>query len=529
MRLPGPALLLWLVPAALPAQQASVRFPTSCAAAAQPRFERAVTMLHSFAFAGAVTEFNAAREADPGCAMASWGLALAAWGNPFAAGIKPAAQIERGLAAVQMARAAKPRTERERGYIEAVARLYDRADSLRQPVRLLAYRDAMAALVVREPADTEAAIFHALAQTVSADPGDKTYTNQLAAGATLERLAVAMPKHPGLTHYIIHAYDFPRLANKALAAADRYAEIAPGMSHALHMPSHTYTRVGAWQQSIAANRAAGEAAHREGAAAEHLHSTDYRAYAYLQLGQDKAARALLAEQPAIAARLDLTSISTGGAPAAGYYAIAAVPARYALERGAWSEAARLEVRQSPVPFAEAVTWFARGLGSARSRDTAAARAAVSELTRLGGLLNQQGESYWTEQVGIQRQATLAWLELASGRRSQALQEMRSAADREAATEKNAMTPGPLAPASELLGEMLLEVGEPNQALKAFEATLLREPNRFRATAGAARAAQAAGDRATARKYWQALLTLAAEADRPGRPELAQAEQFLRPQ
>ena len=237
----------------------TVRFATSCRATAQPVFNHAVALLHSFAFSQATDGFNAVLRADPHCAMAWWGLALTAWGNPFAAGIKPAAQIQRGLDAVAQARSTGAPTVRESLYIAAAARLYERADSADQRARLLAYRDAMAELATREPQDTEAAIFHALALAISADPADKTYASQLAAGATLERLFASLPDHPGLAHYIIHSYDVPPLAGRALNAARRYSEIAPTVSHALHMPSHTYTRVGYWEQSIAANAASSPA------------------------------------------------------------------------------------------------------------------------------------------------------------------------------------------------------------------------------------------------------------------------------
>jgi hypothetical protein len=536
MRVPGATislLVLLVVPTQRPQssptnqQTGTVRFATSCNATAQPIFSRAVALLHSFAFSQATEGFNAVLRADPRCAMAWWGLALSAWGNPFAAGIKPAAQIQRGLDAVKRARSTGAPSPRESRYIEAAARLYEHADSVDQGARLLSYRDAMAELVAAEPTDTEAAIFHALALAISADPADKTYASQLEAGATLERLSAKLPEHPGLAHYIIHSYDVPPLASRALGAAHRYSRIAPAISHALHMPSHTYTRLGAWQQSIDANVASAEAARREGATAEQLHASDYRMYAYLQLGQDQAARRILAALPAIAGRLDPAAIGTGGSPAAGYFAIAAIPARYALERGAWADAARLKLRPSPLPFADAITWFARALGASRRGDTTVAQTAIAALQGIRDRLVQARESYWSEQVEIQLGAAVAWLAFAAGRKAEALAAMRAAAEREDATEKNAITPGPLAPARELLGEMLLAAHEPAQALTAFEATLRHEPNRFRALAGAGKAASAAGDRAGAAKYYMALLKLGAHADRPRRPELVEAASAMR--
>ncbi len=301
MRIPGTTialLVLLVVPTQAQTQRVgTVDFATSCHAAVQPDFNRAVALLHSFAFSAASERFNVVLRGDPRCAMAWWGLALTAWANPFAAGIKSAEQIQRGLDAVTRARSTGRPTARESRYIEAAARLYEHADSVPQRARLLSYRDAMAALAAGEPDDTEAAIFHALALAISADPADKTYASQLAAGATLERLSATLPDHPGLAHYIIHSYDVPPLAGRALGAAARYARIAPAISHALHMPSHTYTRVGDWRRSIDANVTSAKAARREGATAEQLHSADYRTYAYLQLGQDVAARRILTALP----------------------------------------------------------------------------------------------------------------------------------------------------------------------------------------------------------------------------------------
>jgi len=524
------ALVLWVLlliqqPSDSDQRLGTVRFATSCRPGVTAPFNRAVALLHSFAFSQAVAGFSAVVQTDSTCAMAYWGLALAAWGNPFAADTKSPAQIARGLDAVTRAARLSPATTRERQYLAAVAELYQHADSIGQRNRLQRYRDAMARLVAAEPADTEAAIFHALATAASADPADKTYASQLAAGATLERLFAALPDHPGLAHYIIHSYDVPPLAGRALDAATRYGRIAPSVSHALHMPSHTYTRVGSWQQSVDANIAAATAARREGAVSEELHSSDYRTYAYLQTGQDSAAGRLVAAFPAIAARLDPNAIGTGGSPAAGYYAIAAIPARFALERKDWRAAAALELRPSPMPFAEAVTWFARGLGAAHLHDTVAARQAIAALARLRGQLVERKESYWSEQLEIQREGALAWLAFANGNRQAGLDTMRAAADREAATEKNAITPGPLAPARELLADMLLESRQPREALTAYRATLEHEPNRFHALAGAAKAALQLGDRATAREYYRKLLEVCARADRPGRAELIEARRL----
>jgi len=500
----------------------TVHFETSCQPTVQPGFDRAVALLHSFEFARAIDGFNATLEADPSCAIASWGIALSRWGNPFAPGSRPADQLARGRDAIDRATAAAARTDRERGYIDAAARLYADVEHTPQGARVVAYRDAMAALAARYPDDDEASIFYALSLAFAAPPADKSYANQLAAGAILDRLYARHPDHPGLAHYIIHTYDVPPLADRALEAARRYAKIAPSASHALHMPSHTFTRVGYWQESIDANIASAASAKRARATAEELHASDYQAYAYLQTAQDRAAKRLLDALPEIASRFDPSAIGAAAPPSAGFFALAAIPARYALERGAWADAAKLEARSSPFPYTEAMIYFARALGAARLGDIVSARAAVDALQPIPGRLTQAGESYWAEQVEIQQRAASAWLALAEGRKSEALDAMRAAAEREDATEKSAVTPGPLAPARELLGEMLLETGQPAPALNEFEATIRKEPNRFRALAGAARAATALGDRVKARKYSARLLTICARADKPGRPELIEA-------
>lgn len=504
----------------------TIRFVTTCTPRAQPIFNDAVAQLHSFAFAASSQAFRDVLRVDPDCAMAYWGLALGDWGNPFAAGIKPNAIIERGRADVARARVTGRPSDRERRYIEAVAQLYKEGDS-GQPARLAAYRAAMSELAATHPADTEATIFATLATVVAADPADKSYADQLAAGSTLERLFKVLPDHPGLAHYIIHTYDVPSLAPRAVEAAHRYALIAPGTSHALHMPSHTYTRMGAWQRSIQANVMSARVARSEGSTAEELHATDYQAYAYLQLGQDSAAAAVVKALPEIASRFDPNAVGASAPPAAGYFAMAAIPARYALERGAWAAAAALEVHSSPVPFADALTHFARALGSARLGDSTQAGAAIEALGRIRTQLAQRNETYWSEQVEIERLSATAWLALARGRNDEAVATMRQAAEREDATEKNAITPGPLAPARELLGDMLLATHASAQALVEYEATLTREPNRYRALAGAGQAAYESGNRPAARKYYSQLLKLGAHADQPARPELAEAARILR--
>ena len=503
----------------------TVHFATSCSPKAQPIFNRAVALLHSFEFAKAIQGFNATLQADSTCGIAYWGLALSAWGNPFAPGMKTDKQIAAGLNSVQRGKATGKMTRREKEYLGAVAMLYEHAGTIDQATRLTVYRDVMGAVAAENPADMEAAIFHALALAMSADPADKTFANQLKAGAILENLVKKHPDHPGLAHYIIHTYDVPRLASRARDAAQRYSSIAPSLPHALHMPSHTFTRVGSWVESIEANRASKVAAKRDISGAEELHAADYMMYAYLQTGQDNAARALLATIPDMVSRFDPTKPASAAPPLAGYFAIAAMPARFALERGAWAEAARLEIKESPFPFADAITHFARAIGAARIGDTATALSAIRMLQRNRDDLAGSNEKYWTEQTEIQVRGALAWHALAHGRNQEALERMRDAAQREDATEKSAVTPGPIAPARELLGEMLLELNQPAEALGEFERTLKIEPRRFRAVAGAAKAATAAGNRTAARKYSAELLSIARRADKPGRAELISARKL----
>ena len=500
-----------------------VNFKTSCSGVAQPQFNRAVALMHSFQFARAIEGFKETLASDPSCAIAYWGIALSDWGNPFGTGQRPAAQLEQGLSAVEQGRSGHAKTERERAYIEAVARLYADVGKTDQRSRILAYESAMADLSSRYPDDEEAAIFHALALAASADPADKTYARQLQAGAILEKLFAHHPDHPGLAHYIIHAYDVAPLAGRAVGAARRYAEIAPSAPHALHMPSHTFTRVGYWQDSIAANRAAAAASDREGQIAEELHDMDYLTYAYLQRGQDRAALSMVRSAGEVFSRFDPKVLLSGAAgPPAGYFAHAAIPARYCLERRAWADAAKLEPLATPFPYTDAITYLARGLGAARAGDAATARSALDSLGQLQQQLSSMKESYWANQVEIQRQEVSAWLAFAQGDQETALRSMRAVAEMEDGTEKSAVTPGPLKPAHELLGEMLLELKRPADALKEFEATLNKEPNRFWALYGAAKSAKLAGDERTSRNYFRKLLKVANSGDEHGRPELAEA-------
>jgi hypothetical protein len=401
-------------PAGAPEKLGTIHFVTSCSAAAQPPFDRAAALLHSFEFARAIAAFDGVLSGDPGCAIAAWGIALSRWGNPFATGIKPAAALTQGREAVDRARRIGPKTERERAYIDAVSRLYEDVDTRDQRGRVLAYRDAMKSVAERYPQDTEAKIFYALSLASSAEPTDKTYTSQLVAGAMLDRFFAQQPDHPGLAHYIIHSYDVPPLAPRALDAARRYAKIAPSAPHALHMPSHTFTRVGSWQESIDTNVLSAAAAQRDGVVGEQLHATDYQMYAYLQTAQDAAAKRLLDSLPETASRFDENAPGSAAPASVGVFVLAAMPARWALERRAWAEAAVLQPRESRYPYSEAMTYFARALGAAHTGDFAAAESAIASLQQIRDGLAQAREAYWAEQAEIQRIGAHAWLLFAQG-------------------------------------------------------------------------------------------------------------------
>jgi hypothetical protein len=502
----------------------TVHFSTSCNVPGQAEFDRAVTLLHSFQFSRAIQGFQATLSKDSSCGIAYWGMALSQWSNPFAPGAKDKTQLQAGRASVELGKSTGAHTERERAYITAVANLYTDIEHTPQRARLIAYRNAMGEVAEKYPTDSEAQIFYALAIAASEDPADKTYAGRLKAGAILEKLFQEEPNHPGLAHYIIHTYDVPTLADHALVAARRYSEIAPDAPHALHMPSHTFTRTGHWQDSIRSNVAAAAASRREGQTAEELHASDYETYAYLQTAQDDAARTILVSLPEIKSRFDPKAVIGGaGSPAAGYFALAAIPARYALERGDWNRAMQLQPRETPFPYTEAMTWFARGLGAAHVGQSKTAYEAAGSLKRIREQLLQAGENYWGLQVEIQEVALGAWAKMAEGQVDAALQQMEAAARLEDGTDKSAVTPGPLAPARELLGEMLLAANRPSAALAQFEATLKKEPGRFRSLYGAGKAAQLAKNTEASRKYFRQLLATCENGDRPGRAELREAD------
>jgi hypothetical protein len=506
----------------------TVHFATSCNPAVAQEFDRGVALLHSFWFSAAIEAFSGVLKNDPGCAMAHWGIAMSWWGNPFG-GFRSPQALQTGLAAVENGKAAGAKTERERGYLAAVEALFTDAATIPQRTRTLEYEKRMAEHSAKFADDPEAQIFYALALDQTALPTDKTYANQLKAAGILEKELARQPNHPGLSHYIIHSFDVPALAPRALDAARNYAKIAPAAPHALHMPSHTFTRVGAWQDSVEANIASAAAARKDNAPAEELHALDYQVYAYLQTAQDAAAKKSMDEIAPIGSRIQLNVAGAAAPPPAGYYALAAIPARYALERNAWKEAAALVPRETMFAYADAITHFARALGAARSGNPAAAAKDVETLVALRDGLQKANDAYWTGQVDIQRRVASSWIALAEGRPTDALAMLREAADMEDLTDKSAISPGPIKPARELLGEMLLELKRPAEALKEFEATMAKEPNRFRGVYGAARAAVDAGDRQKARTYSAKLVEICQRADKPGRPELQEAQKVSRSQ
>ena len=497
-----------------------VNFPVSCDPAVQVKFNQAVALLHSFWYGKAAEAFASVAEKDASCGMAYWGIAMthyhALWEAPGPA------DLRQGWAAVERAKTAGAKTPRERDYIAAIETFYRNSDKLDHRTRALAYENAMEQLQATYPGDREAAIFYALAVRANAPPADKTYANQKKAGAILEKLFPEQPEHPGIAHYIIHCYDYPTLAERALEAARRYAQIAPDSPHALHMPSHIFTRLGLWQESIASNLASAAAARKHGAAGDELHARDYLVYAYLQGGQDREAKELLEKIPDLRPE-DPTYF-------AGLYAIAALPARYAVERHRWAEAAELNVPPATFPggryaWAESNLHFARALGAARNGDLKDGQKELQRLAALKLALDQAGEAYWAEQLDIQREVVSAWLTLAAGDSELGSTKMRAAADHEDSTDKHPVTPGAIAPARELLGDMLLELNHPADALHEYEAALRVAPNRFCALSGAAHAAERLGDLKRARIYYTQLLANSAHAD-GDRPELQDARTFL---
>ncbi len=491
-----------------------VSFEVACNADAQAGFNRAMAMYHSFAWPEAGPAFAAVAKADAACGMAHWGRAMVMLDNPFVWPANlPAEKLDAVASAVADAEATGLNSQRERDYVAALATFVRDRETLDHRTRALALEEALGGIAARYPEDTEARILHALVISANFDPADKAYTNQMRAGAILEPLFEAHPDHPGVAHYLIHTFDYPPLAAHGHEAALRYAEIAPDAPHALHMPSHVFTRLGLWRDSIASNQASAEA---DGAKTFYFqHAYDYMVYAHLQLAQDGAAREAMERSFAAEA------VDHFGAA----FAYAAMPARLALENGDWKAAETIALRPSAAdypwskyPQAEAVNARARGVGAAQGGNAAAAR---EQEARLHALRDAMPVPYWAEQIDIQADVVGALALCADGKTEDCIAALRLAAAREDATEKHVVTPGPILPARELLADALLLDGQSGEALREYAAVLDKEPNRYRALAGAMQAAEMTGNLDTARAYAAHLVAQAAEADMD-RPSLAQA-------
>jgi len=508
----------------------TVHFPVSCAEPVRAEFTRAVALLHSFGYEESRNAFAEVARRDPECGMASWGIAMTyyhpIWAPPSVG------DLALGRTAAETASKVGAKTERERAYIDAIGLFYRDSDKVDHRTRALAYRNALEEMTRRDPNDHEASIFFALMLVGTAPPSDSTLANQKRAAEILNGMLEKEPQHPGVAHYLIHAFDYPTLAPLAVPAARSYAKIAPSSPHALHMPSHIFTRLGLWQESIDSNLASAEAARRTvaknhpGAASfDALHALDYLEYAYLQIGDEGRAKQVL-EEAATAVSFDEPNFAAG-------YALAAVPARFALERRRWSDAARLEVSQAKLPwesfrYATAITHFARALGSARTGQAEPARASIAQLAELqAGLVKNPipGPYDWGSQVESMRKAAEAWLAYSEGRKDEALELARAAADLDDKTGKHPVTPGSVLPPRELLGDMLREMGRNADAIVEYEAALRVAPNRFNGLYGAARSAELSGNGTRARELYGKLLDNCGKSGIPEREEIRQARAF----
>ncbi len=518
-----PALVLAVLPlAAAAVETAEIEFPTSCDASVQGRFNHAVTMLHSFEYPETSKLFADILAADPDCAMARWGIAMSIWHQIWAP--PSVAELEQG-SRVLAATAGMEMTSREAGYIDAIKSFFSDTDPLTHGERARAYQGRMAALHAEHLDDPDAGALYALSLLATADPTDKSYAHQYHAAGILNWIRETRPRHPGVLHYIIHSYDYPGLAHLALSAATVYAEAAPESAHAQHMPSHIFTRLGLWDRSIASNHdstasaaAYTERAHLPGHYDEGLHSIDYLVYALLQTGRDQQALAVLKRLQHIdKAHVDNFKVA---------YTYAASPARYALERRQWREAAELTLTPATFPWdrfdwARSIHHFARGLGAARSGQLDLARRELETIRELKRNLAEATLPYWREEVFVHDDMLAAWIAHAEGDPEAALRLALAAADREDAVDKHPVTPGEVLPARELYADLLLELGRHHDALTQYRALLASSPNRYNAVLGAARAAELAGNADAAGGYFR-LLTRIADADKPERDSLIEA-------
>jgi tetratricopeptide (TPR) repeat protein len=499
-----------------------VNFETSCADEVGEDINSAVALLHHMMYEQAEATFRGVAEADPQCAMASWGVAMSQlhplWAPPTEA------EIQKGLEAVGSARELGANSDREQAYIDAIGAFFETDGDF--PTRVAAWEKGQRAVMDAHPDDIDAGAFAALAALAVAPKSDATFEAQEQAGAMLERLHSEAPEHPGLFHYTIHAYDNPRLADKALQAAHGYDKLAPEVPHALHMPSHVFVRVGKWDDVVSWNRRSADAARKHpvgGNTSMHFsHALDYLVYAHLQKGDDAAA---------LEASHELAGEASYQPNLASAYALAAAPARYALERRAWDEAAELPVAEpasfpwADFPAAESITWFARGIGAARTGDADGANKALGRLDELHETLETGGDTYWATHTDAQRRAVRAWVEYAAGNEEQAVKLMREAADVEDSVDKHPVTPSSVLPARELLGEMLLLVDRPDDARAAFEASLRVSKNRLNSLSGAGRAAELSGDSEAAMEYYSQVVELVDQRVDVSRPRLEDARRL----
>lgn len=498
------------------AEVGSVQFFTSCDKSVEGSFNLAVALLHSFQYEQARQAFEAVFRQDARCAMAQWGIAMSHYHGLWDNGNLTAGRAA-WRKAQEIAVSNRQTTAREAAYIGALGEIYAE-DARTSSQRAQAFEQKMAAVQAGNRADDEAAIFHALTLAITAPKTDKTFSNQRRCGEILEPLFARLPNHPGIAHYLVHCYDNPVLAELGLPAARTYARIAPASAHANHMPSHIFTRVGAWNESITSNlrsaelAAAAETGSTNGEARDQrLHALDYLEYAYLQSGHIQKARALLAEINSLPPVAGLTLT--------GDYALAAVPARYSVELGDWDSASRLKVREQGVPWAQAITWLAAGIGSARAGNLQQASEAEKSLASLRDAIAQKNNTYWSSQVEVQRREVAAWIALRQSGSAEAVATMRSAAELEESMDKHAVTPGAVTPAREMLAQILAAQNRPKEALAEYEAVLKVAPNRFNALYGAACAAEASGMSDSAGRYYQKLTEVASGEERP---ELATA-------
>ena len=503
-----------------------VHFPVSCNDAAQRQFDRAVAILHSFWYEEAEKAFTGAAAADPECSMAYWGVAMSQY-HPLWFPPSPA-ELEKGRAAAAKAKAMGGKTDRENAFIAAVNAFYENADNLDHKARALSYEKAMEAVHRAFPDDREAAAFYALALISTAPPTDRTFANQKKAASILDAIAQEMPGHPGVYHYFIHAYDTPELAPLAVKAARGYAKVAPAVPHALHMPSHIFTRLGLWRESIDSNTASARAgrdfaarAKMAGAWDQELHALDYLEYAFLQIGDDARAKAVLDRVREIRAVEPRNIIAA--------FSLSAVPARYTVEGRRWDEAASLSLSPADFPWksfgiAEAMTRWARAMGAIQTGRPAAARDEIDALAVLRESAKGQPGYDWSVPIEVLRLEAVGWLAHAAGENDESVRALRKAADLEDSTEKHPVTPGAIVPAREQLADLLLRIGRPAGALTEYEASLERAPGRFNGLYGAARAARGAGETGKAAGYFEKLI---AQCDASShRPELAEARAFV---